>query len=318
MSRYIIRRLLMMIPLLVAVSVIVFALIHAAPGDPSAFFVPENEPDPAVREAVRRELGLDQPVPVQYALWLGKAVRGDFGLSFRYQQPVMELILERLPATMQLQGLAILLALCISIPVGIITAVRAGSAIDRGATVTTLFGISMPEFWTGLMLLMVFSLNLGWLPSTGMGQEKEWAQRALHYVLPTVVLSLTYTAYYTRFTKTSMLEVIRQEYMTTARAKGLASGNILVRHGLKNALIPLITVVGLSLPRLLGGSIIVESIFAWPGIGRLGLEAVLKRDYPIIMGLTMITAFVVLMLNLIIDIIYVMVDPRITYESVAE
>lgn len=318
MTRYIVRRVLLMLPLLLVVSLIVFTLIHSAPGDPAAFFVPEGEPDPKVREAVRRDLGLDQPLPIQYALWLRKAVVGDFGLSFRYQQPVMGLITERMPATFQLQGLAILLAIVISLPVGIISALRAGSVIDRTATVTTLFGLSMPEFWSALMLLLLFSLNLGWLPSTGMGQDKEFPQRATHYVLPALVLAFTYIAYYTRFAKTSMLEVIRQEYMTTARAKGLNESLVIVRHGLKNALIPLITIVGLSLPRLLGGSIIVESIFAWPGIGRLGLEAVLKRDYPVIMALTMVTTVVVLVLNLLIDIIYVIVDPRITFESVAE
>ncbi len=318
MTRYIVRRLLMMIPLLLGVSIIVFLLIHSAPGDPTAFFVPESEPDPKVRAAVARELGLDQPLPVQYVLWLRKAVTGDFGQSFRYQQPVMGLITERIPATFQLQGLAILLALGLSIPIGIISALRAGSVLDRTATVTTLFGLSMPEFWSALMLLMVFSLNLGWLPSTGMGQDKPFPERLLYYVLPASVLALTYTAWYTRFVKTSMLEVIRQEYMTTARAKGLASPTVIVRHGLKNALIPLITVIGLSLPRLLGGSIIVESIFAWPGIGRLGLEAVLKRDYPVIMGLAMITTVVILTLNLLIDLIYVLVDPRISFDSVAE
>ncbi|MFN8475360.1 MAG: ABC transporter permease [Anaerolineae bacterium] len=318
MTRYIIRRVLMMAPLLLGVSLIVFFLIHSAPGDPTAFFVPESEPDPQVRAAVAHDLGLDQPLPMQYVLWLRKAVTLDFGQSFRYQQPVMGLIMERIPATFQLQGLAILLALCLAVPVGLISALRSGSLVDRTATVTTLFGLSMPEFWSALMLLMIFSLALGWLPSTGMGQDKPFPERMLHYVLPVTVLALTYVAWYTRFVKTSMLEVVRQEYMTTARAKGLASQTVVIRHGLKNALIPLITIVGLSLPRLLGGSIIIESIFAWPGIGRLGLEAVLKRDYPVIMGLAIVTTVVILVLSLVIDIIYVMVDPRISFDSVRE
>ncbi len=315
MTRYIARRLVLVVVLLWGVSLLVFALIHLAPGDPTAFFVSEVEPDPAVRRAVARDLGLDRPLPIQYARWLSHVVRGDLGVSFRYRTPVLGLVVERIPATFELQLLAISVAVAIAVPVGVLAALHAGSTFDRASTVVTLFGISMPEFWSSLMLILVFSLYLGWLPSTGMGVDQPIGQRSLHYIMPAAVLALTYLAWYARFAKTGMLEVIRQDYVRTAHAKGLPRRAVILRHALRNALIPMITIVGLSLPRLLGGSIIVESIFAWPGIGRLGLEAVLKRDYPMIMGLTMFTAFTVLVLNLLIDLLYVVVDPRISYDA---
>ncbi len=315
MTRYVVRRLLLVFVLLWGVSVLVFALIHLAPGDPTAYFVSESEPDPAVRQAVTRDLGLDRPLHIQYVRWLSRVVRGDFGVSFRYRTPVLGLVAERIPATFELQLLAIAAAVAISIPAGVLAALRSGSAFDRASTIVTLLGISLPEFWSSLMLILLFSLYLGWLPSTGMGIDQPIPQRLLHYIMPSAVLALTYTAWYTRFAKTGMLEVIRQDYVRTAHAKGLPWRSVVLRHALRNALIPMITIVGLSLPRLLGGSIIVESIFAWPGIGRLGLEAVLKRDYPVIMGLTMVTAFTVLVLNLLIDLLYVVVDPRISYDA---
>jgi len=318
MTRYVAHRIALTGLLFIGISAVVFFLIHAAPGDPTAFFVPGTQPDPAVRRAVAGDLGLDRPIYIQYVRWFKRAAVGDLGLSFRYQVPVLGLILERVPATVQLQLLAIAAALCVSLPLGVLSAVRSGSAFDRVSTVFTLFGISMPEFWSGLMLLLVFALQLRWLPPTGMGEDAPALERLAHYVLPATVLALTYTAWYTRFAKTSMLEVLHEDYMRTARAKGLRPRTALLRHGLRNALIPMITVVGLSLPRLLGGSIIVESIFAWPGIGRLGLEAVLKRDYPVIMGLTIFTACLVLLLNLAIDLLYVAADPRISYDTVGQ
>jgi peptide/nickel transport system permease protein len=317
LTQYILRRLLGIIPILLAISILVFTLIHLAPGDPSAYFVSEAEFSPEQQAAIRAKFGLDQPIPVQYVIWLGNALRGDFGRSFSFGMPVSQLLAERLPATIELQTAALFFALLLSIPIGILSAVRQYSLFDNVASATAFAGISLPDFWFALMLQLFFTLQLGWLPSSTSGEGSGWDTRWSYFVMPVIVLGLARMASFTRFMRSSMLEVIHQDYITTARAKGVSRWTVLTSHALRNALIPMVTIIGLQLPRLVGGAVIVESVFAWPGLGLLAVDAVLRRDYPVIMGITMVTAIFVLFLNLIVDIIYVLVDPRISFEQAA-
>ncbi len=318
LQSYILRRILIIIPLLLGLSLLVFALIHLAPGDPTVFYVPPELSagvDPAIRLRVMARLGLDQPLPVQYIRWLSSALRGDFGFAYGYGEPVLRLIGSHVSATAQLQLSALMLALVVAIPIGILSATRQYSLLDNVVTVLAFFGLSLPNFWFALLLMFLFAVRLNVLPAIGAGMDKSLVQRLPYFVMPTVVLALNYAAVYVRFMRSAMLEVIRQDYITTALAKGLKESTILFRHALKNAILPVITVVGMSIPRLLGGSIIVESIFAWPGIGRLGYDAVLRRDYPTIMALTMLTATFVMVVNLVVDILYSVVDPRIAFSG---
>src|SRR6266700_3516973 len=263
---------------------------------------------------VRAELGLDQPLPVQYLAWAGRVLHGDLGYSFTYQTPAWDVIAERIPLTFQLQLAAIVVALAVSIPAGVLSAVRYRSVLDYSVTVGTLFGLSVPDFWFGLMLILIFSVGLGWFPATGTGADQGGLERLKYFVLPTVVLALAYVAAFTRFMRASLLDVIRSDYVTTARAKGLTQPMVLYGHALKNALIPVITIIGNYLPRLLGGSIIVETVFAWPGIGRLAYDAAFRRDYPIIMGLALVTGLAIVLLNIVVDLLYRLADPRISFE----
>jgi peptide/nickel transport system permease protein len=314
MTRYIIRRLIMMVPLLLGLSVFVFVLIHLAPGDPTVFYLPpEKAADPAIRLKVMTRLGLDQPLYIQYWRWLTAAVQGDFGFAYGYGESVMKLIGAHVPATVELQLAALILALVVALPIGIISATRQYSLLDNGVTVFAFFGLSMPNFWFALMLMLLLAVKWNLLPSVGAGADLPLTERWKYFVMPTVVLAFNYMATYVRFMRSSMLETIRRDYITTARAKGLSENVVLFRHALKNAILPVITVVGMSIPRLIGGAIIIESVFAWPGIGRLGYDAVLRRDYPTIMGLTMLTAAFVMVVNLLVDILYSLADPRIVY-----
>jgi peptide/nickel transport system permease protein len=314
MMRYIARRLLIMIPLLLGLSLFVFVLIRLAPGDPTVFYLPpERAADPAIRLKVMTRLGLDQPLHIQYIRWLTSALQGDFGCAYGYGEPVMKLILDHVPATVQLQLVALILALVIALPIGIISATRQYSLLDNSVTLFAFFGLSMPNFWFALMLMLLFAVRLDILPAVGAGMDKPLTERWKYFVMPAVVLAFNYMATYVRFMRSSMLENIRMDYITTARAKGLRERSVLFGHALKNAILPVITIVGMSIPRLIGGSIIIESIFAWPGIGRLGYDAVLRRDYPTIMGLTILTAAFVMFVNLAVDILYSYADPRIVY-----
>ena len=314
MMRYIVRRLLIMIPLLLGLSLFVFVLIRLAPGDPTVFYLPpERAADPAIRLKVMTRLGLDQPLHIQYIRWLTSALQGDFGYAYGYGEPVMKLILDHVPATVQLQLAALILALVVALPIGIISATRQYSLLDNSVTLFAFLGLSMPNFWFALMLMLLFAVRLDILPAVGAGIDKPLIERWKYFVMPSVVLAFTYMATYVRFMRSSMLENIRMDYITTARAKGLHERTVLFGHALKNAILPVITIVGMSIPRLIGGSIIIESIFAWPGIGRLGYDAVLRRDYPTIMGLTILTAAFVMFVNLAVDILYSYADPRIVY-----
>ncbi len=316
LQTYIIRRIAIMFPLLLGLSLFIFFLIRLAPGDPTVFYLPQTRSvDPAVRERVRERLGLDQPVHIQYVRWLSSAVQGDFGFAYGYGEPALSLILARLPATVQLQLTALLIALLVAIPIGIISATRQYSLLDNAVTSFAFFGLSMPNFWFALLMIFFFAVQLDWLPAVGNGADKAFPERLQYLIMPALVLALNDMALYARFMRSSMLEIIRQDYITTAKAKGLKEAAVLFRHALKNAILPMITIVGLSLPRLLGGSIIVESIFAWPGVGRLGYDAVLRRDYPTIMALTMLTATFIMVVNLIVDLCYSFADPRIGFED---
>jgi peptide/nickel transport system permease protein len=311
---YIIRRILMIVPLLIGLSMIIFLLLQLTPGDPALAFVSEQNNDPVVLEQIRRDLGLDQSIPVQYFKWAQRLAVGDFGTAYTYNnKPVLSLIGERTWPTVQIQGLSIILALIIALPIGVISATRQYSTIDNTATVGAFVGLAVPQFWFAMLLQLFLGVQLGLLPIATQGQDVDGIARMKYYILPTVVLALPLVATFVRFMRSSMLEVIRQDYINTARAKGLSERKILYRHAMKNALIPMVTIIGLQLPRMLSGGVIVEAIFAWPGLGNLGYEAILRRDYPIILGLTVITGAFLLVLNVIIDIIYVLIDPRIGY-----
>src|SRR5690606_24422659 len=313
---YVIRRILLVIPLLIGLSIIIFLLVHLAPGDPALALVSEQNNDPRVLEQIRKDFGLDRPLPVQYIKWLGKFAQGDFGTAYTFnRKPVLTLIGERAWPTIQIQALSIILALALALPVGIVSATRQYSWIDNSSTGGAFIGLAIPQFWFALQLQLFFAVQLGWLPTSTQGQDVEGLAKAKYYIMPTVVLAVPLIATFARFMRSSMLEVIRQDYINTARAKGLGERSVLYNHALRNALIPMITIIGLQLPRMLSGGVIVETIFAWPGLGQLGYQSILNRDYPIILALTVISGAFLLVLNIVVDVIYVLVDPRIAYDG---
>jgi peptide/nickel transport system permease protein len=316
MGKYITRRLLQMIPLMLGISVIMFALIQSAPGGPEEMFLESGRfIDPTLIESYRQRLGLDQPVYIQYFKWLGAALTGDFGLSFSSSRPVSQMIAERLPATLELMLTAFTFAALIAIPLGVFSAVRQYSALDFIGTGFSFLGIAMPVFWFGLILQLIFSVQLGILPTSGritVG-DASFLDQVRHLILPGIVLSLLYVAGWSRYMRASMLSVIRREFMLTARGKGVRERDIVWYHGLKNALIPVISVMALDLAGLFSGAVITETVFAWPGIGRLFIQSVYARDYPLVMGILMMGSFMVVFFNLIADIVYARLDPRITY-----
>jgi len=318
--KYIFRRLLQLIPLLIGVSLISFFVMHLAPGDPTALFInPNVDPQELIR--IRANWGLDQPVIVQYFYWLGNAFRGNFGVSYTTGLPVMQEIIERLPATLLLMISSYILTLLITIPLGVISAVKKGSWFDNLVTVISFAGMATPTFWFGLMLMLLFSVQLGWLPAVGMYDvgigNKELGIRIFdvvrHMILPLLTMTLLGLAGMTRYQRAAMLEVLNQDYIRTARAKGLPERVVIFKHALRNALIPIVTILGLSLPDLFGGAFIIETIFAWPGMGRLGVMAIFQRNYPLIMGITVFSAVLIVLGNLLADMGYAWVDPRIRY-----
>ena len=316
MSQYLVRRLLQMIPLLLGISIIMFALIQAAPGGPEAIFLESGRfIDPTIIESYRHRLGLDQPVYIQYFKWLGAAVTGDFGLSFSTSRPVADMIVERLPATLELMLTAFIIAGFIAIPLGIFSAVKQHSLLDYVGTSFSFLGIAMPVFWFGLILQLIFSVRLGWLPTSGRETvgDASFLDQVKHLILPGIVLSLLYIAGWSRYMRSSLLSVIRKEYMLTARSKGLKERDIIWTHGVKNALIPVVSVMALDLAGLFSGAVITETVFAWPGIGRLFIQSTFSRDYPLMMGILMMGSFMVVIFNLIADLAYAWLDPRINY-----
>ncbi|NOZ27350.1 MAG: ABC transporter permease [Chloroflexi bacterium] len=324
MGRYLIRRLVQMIPLLFAISILSFLIMHLAPGDPTAMYMDPTKGagnNPETLQRLRRQLGLDQPLYVQYWKWLTNTLRGNWGYSFINRQPVLDNIMARLPNTLLLGGVAMTIALLAAIPIGILSASRQYSLFDYTVTGIAFFGISVPPFWLALVLMQVFANHLGWLPAVGMRSVREqlsgWpavVDVIKHLIMPATVLAMPSLAGWMRYMRSSLLEVIGAEYIRTARAKGLKERAVILRHALKNALIPMITLLGLSLPVLVGGAFIIETVFGWPGMGRLGVNAILARDYPLIMGVTMMSSVLVILGNLLADIVYAWADPRIRYQ----
>jgi len=298
----------MIIPVLLGVTFVVFMILSLAPGDPAVSILGDKASE-ADLEAMREQLGLNDPILVQYAHYLGNILKGDFGTSYKNQLPVMELVLERFPNTLYIAMGAIIFSLIFGIPIGIISAKKQYSFIDNISMVGALIGVSMPVFWMGLLLVIVFSLNLKLLPSSGMGEGFLPLLKSL--ILPVVALGSYSLAMIARMTRSSMLEVIRQDYISTARSKGINEGQVTYRHMLKNALIPIITSVGLQFGTLMGGSIMTETVFSWPGIGRLMVESIKSRDIPIVMGSVVFLSVVFSLVNLIVDILYAYVDPQI-------
>ncbi|HET9886564.1 MAG TPA: ABC transporter permease, partial [bacterium] len=291
MIGYIIRRILLSIPLLWALATVTFFIVRLAPGDPLAMYY-NPEIDPSVMETLRTRLGLDQPIHVQYVRWLGALAQGELGVSFKHHRPVAEILAETLPNTLLLTGLALLFDLGLGVILGVIAAVRQYSWTDHATSIVALFLYSMPGFWLGLMMIILFALKLGWLPASQMESvdaefmstfPRLW-DRALHLVMPVFVLGIASAASVARYMRGSLLEVIRQDYVRTARAKGLSEKRVILRHALPNALIPIITLLGLYLPYLISGAIVTETIFAWPGMGRLTIDAIFSRDYPVVMA----------------------------------
>ena len=307
--RFIARRFLLLIPVLLGVSLLVFSLIHFAPGDP-VFASLGMDYDAEQAERLRQELGLDKPVPQQYVWWLGKVLRGDLGRSIVGGETVLNLIRSRLPHTIILTLGSMLVSLLLAIPLGVISAVYRNSIIDNASRVLAMIGISMPVFWLGILLLLFFSLRLRWLPASGSFMEH--GLKSL--VLPSIALGTSFTALTMRMTRSAMVEVLLEDYVRTAWAKGLSGRLVYVRHALRNALIPIITVIGMQFGLLLGGAVLTETIFNIPGLGRLLVEAVNRRDYPLIQGVILVTSLIFVAANLLVDLLYVYLDPRIRYD----
>jgi peptide/nickel transport system permease protein len=317
---YLIHRVVFLVPLLLGLSLVMFGLIHAAPGDPVVALIgPQAATNPEFIAQARKNLGLDQPLPVQYLRWLGSLLRGDLGTAYTFNnKPVLTLIGERFWGTVQLQGIALGLGLGLAVPIGIISATRQYSALDNTVTVGSFLGLALPNFWLALLLQVWLSVQLGWLPTISTAEAAApLSERWRFFVMPVIVLALPNIAYFARFMRSAMLEVIHQDYVTVARAKGLGPHPVLYGHALRNALIPMITVVGLQLPRILSGAVIIEQIFAWPGLGLLAYDAIGRRDYPVILGVTMLTGAAVMVVNLLVDVVYALVDPRISIGGAA-
>lgn len=319
LTRYMIARIIAIVPMLIAISMLLFVLMNLAPGGPEMVILGDLERySPSLVEHVREKFALDQPLHVRYWMWLSNAARGDFGVSTTGAGgvEVMTLITERFGATIQLTGFALFLSVLIGIPLGIVSAVKPYSTTDKVATVGAFVGICFPTFWLGVMLILLFSVGLGWLPTSGIappGMRSMFGPRFMHAVLPTFTLAAVQIGRYMRFTRSSIIEVMGEDYIRTARAKGVSEKSVLLKHALRNSMISLITVVGLSLPFLVSGSLMVEMVFAWPGLGRLAIMSINRRDYAVIMGIQLVIAFAVLLANILVDLLYAALDPRISY-----
>lgn len=317
MRQYIVRRLIQIIPIVIGITLVTFFLIKLCPGNPlkAMLFNPDIPPEEARR--LMRLYGFDQPIYVQYFKWLFRLFQGDLGWSLYTKRPVLKHISERIGPTALLAGIALFLSFLLAIPFGILSATKQYSIMDYSATFIIFFGMSLPIYFFGLVVIYIFAVRLGILPTSGMktlGIPFSIWDRIKHLILPVSVLTFYQIAPVVRYARSSMLEVIREDYVRTARSKGLSERDVLYKHALRNALIPIVTLFGLSIPFVFSGAFITETIFAWPGMGRLAVGAVFQRDYPIIMGTTLITAILVLLGNLIADILYAVVDPRIRYQ----
>lgn len=312
MTIYIVRRLIGLGPIALIVGVIAFLLINLSPGDATYFYL-SADADPEEYEQMRERLGIDRPLAVRFTSWFAQVVRGDLGISFDQQRPVLEIYLAALPVTLMLALIALIIALVIAIPVGLYSAVRAGSLGDKLSTVVIFVGVSMPNFWLGMLLVLFFSISLGVMPAQGFNTTS-LGTRIHSLLLPAFALGFSQAALIARMTRSSMLEVMRQDFVQTARAKGLRAPKVLLKHTFVNALNPIVTVIGLSIASLVAGAAIIEVVFNLPGIGRLMVNSVIRRDYPMVQGTLLLTASMIILVNLMIDIVYAFLDPRIRYD----
>jgi len=325
LARYILNRLALIVPIILGVTLIIFLILAFIPGDPAQLMLGEAASAEAVA-ALRTELGLDKPLLIRYGIFLKQLLQGDLGTSYLQRAPVLKLIVDRLPATLELTLFAMFVGSVIGVVAGIISATKQHSLLDYTAMFISILGVSMPVFWLGIMLILFFSVNLGWLPVSGRGPGVIAALPAIlngdfdpliqglrHILLPSITLGTGLAALIARMTRSSMLEIIRQDYVKTAKAKGLPGKLVIWKHALKNALIPVITALGLQFGQLLGGAVLTESIFAWPGLGRLAVDAINARDFPVIQGVVLVITLGVVLVNLIVDLIYTFIDPRIRY-----
>jgi peptide/nickel transport system permease protein len=306
MSRYLTRRLLHACLTLLGVSVLVFVIVRVIPGDPARMLLPEGAPQSAVDE-LDRQLGLHQPLLEQYVIFLRSVARGDFGQSFQYRAPAARVVWERIPATADLTTAAILLIVCVGVPIGIVAAARHRSVYDYAGMTFAVLGQSLPNFWLGIMLILLFGVTIHILPTSGF---EGWQ----YLILPSVTLAAYPTAFVARLTRSGMLEVLNQDFVRTARSKGLAGPTVVLRHALRNAVIPVLTILGLQIGVLLGGAVITESVFAWPGIGKLIVDAIFARDFPVVQTVLILSAATFVLVNLAVDLLYSVLDPRIRYQ----
>jgi peptide/nickel transport system permease protein len=313
MLSYILRRVIATLPVMAIVALFVFSLLYIAPGDP-AVVIAGDQASPADVERIRQSLGLDQPFLVQFGTWLGHILRGDLGTSIFTGQPVAAMIAQRIEPTLSLMAITLVLTILVAVPLGVVAAWKAGSLLDRAIMAFAVFGFSLPVFVVGYVLAYVFALELEWLPVQGYTPLARgvwpWLE---NLILPSIALGCVYIALIARITRAAMLEVLTQDYIRTARAKGLGQGDILFVHALKNAAVPIVTVIGIGIALLIGGAVVTESVFAIPGLGRLTVDAILRRDYPVIQGIVLLFSFVYVLVNLTIDVAYTLIDPRIRY-----
>ncbi|HEX7004331.1 MAG TPA: ABC transporter permease [Trueperaceae bacterium] len=314
MPSFLIKRLAQAVLVIWLVSLITFTVVNLAPGGPS--ILANMSFSEVERERIAADFGLDAPLHLRYLAWISSALRLDFGSSYQYSMPVGELIADRLPNTLLLGGAALLISVLVGIPLGVLSATRRYSVLDYLATTFSFFGLSIPAFWLGILLIMLFGVTLNWLPTGGLSASRgfDLLDRLTHLVLPASVLATVTLPNIVRYTRSSMLQVLGQDYVRTARAKGLVDRVVLYKHTLRNALFPVVTVIGLLVPQLLSGSVITEQVFAWPGMGRLAVQSALARDFPLVMGLSLVASILVVMTNLIVDMFYALLDPRVKLE----
>ena len=305
MSSYILRRLVLLVPVLIGVAIIVFGMVRLLPGDPAVAMAGVHATPEYVAQ-VRANLGLDEPLHIQFGVFINRLIRGDLGRSTRTNRPAAVEIWPRFLNTLSLTFISLFLASFFGILVGVISSTRPYSLLDNVTMVLSLFGVAAPVFWLGLILMLIFSVRLGWLPSSGMGTPQ-------HFILPAVTLAAHSTALIARMTRSSMLEVLSMDYIITARSKGIAERSVVVKHALRNALIPIVTILGLRFGLLLGGAVLTETVFSWPGVGRLMVDSILARDYPVVQGSVLLLALLFVLINLFVDILYAFLDPQIQY-----
>ncbi|MFO1442347.1 ABC transporter permease [Bacillus sp. Bva_UNVM-123] len=315
MGKYIIRRIFDLLPTIFVVAIIVFIVTRMIPGDPASVML---GPQASVEdiEALRQKLGLNEPLYMQFLQYFGNLLQGNLGVSYTYNEPIMSLIMERFPNTVILAISSLIIAVIIGIPAGIISASKQNSLLDYSVMLVSLIGVSMPIFWLGVMLVLYFSVNLGWFPATGMGTlEEGFIPYIKHLILPSVTLATIPMATFARITRSSMLEVISHDYIKTARSKGLSEFWVICKHAFKNALTPILTVLGMQISMMLGGAVLTETIFSWPGMGRLIVDAIDKRDFVVVQGTVLFIAVIFVVVNLLVDILYKVVNPRVNYQS---